>query len=317
MAFATNSTDHLVRSNVFSSQIKEVIEDELLGMQWVDMLSDFPDGDTFNIPSLGQYIANDYSEGNAVQYQGPDTGNFTFVLSDYVESSTFITEKMKQDSMWMSRVLASIPAGQSRAIMERIEQDVLAIGPDTQTASDTNTINGAYHRFVGGGTSEVIELADFAKAAYALKKANISSSNRIAIVDPSVEMTLNTLTGITNTVNNPKWEGLISTGHTLGGMRFLNNIYGFDVYVSDHLKTSVNETIDSLTTAAGVANIFFSADQDILPFVGAMRQAPKVDSEFNKDLQREEYVTTARWGFGLIRPENLVTVLTDTDQVYA
>jgi hypothetical protein len=49
--------------------------------------------------------------------------------------------------------------------------------------------------------------------------------------------------------------------------------------------------------------------------VGHVRQAPKVDSEYNKDLQREEYVTTARYGFKLFRPENMVVVLGNTDQV--
>jgi hypothetical protein len=65
-------------------------------------------------------------------------------------------------------------------------------------------------------------------------------------------------------------------------------------------------------TTNGVANYFFSAAPDVLPFVGAIRQAPKVDSEYNKDLQREEYVTTCRYDFKLFRPENLVTVLSAT-----
>ena len=91
-------------------------------------------------------------------------------------------------------------------------------------------------------------------------------------------------------------------------------VYGFDVYTSNYLADA-NETIDSVTTAAGKANMFFSAASDILPFVGAWRQMPQVDSEYNKDFQREEYVTTARYGVSLYRPENLVVVLSDTDQV--
>ena len=97
---------------------------------------------------------------------------------------------------------------------------------------------------------------------------------------------------------------------------FVKNIYGFDVYVSQFLRPNTgSETISSVTSTAGVNNLFFSAAQDALPIVGAIRQAPKVDSEFNKDLQREEYVTTARYGFKLYRPENMVCVVTDTDQV--
>jgi len=64
-----------------------------------------------------------------------------------------------------------------------------------------------------------------------------------------------------------------------------------------------------------VNNLFFSAVSDLLPIVGLIRQPPKVDSEYNKDFQREEYVTTCRYGFKLYRPENMVVVLSDTDQV--
>lgn len=48
MSFTTSNTDHLIRSNLWSTQIKEAFEDELFAMQYVDMISDFPDGDTIN-----------------------------------------------------------------------------------------------------------------------------------------------------------------------------------------------------------------------------------------------------------------------------
>ena len=34
----------------------------------------------------------------------------------------------------------------------------------------------------------------------------------IAIVDPSVEYELNTLTNIVNMSNNPRWEGIVESG---------------------------------------------------------------------------------------------------------
>ena len=154
---------------------------------------------------------------------------------------------------------------------------------------------------------------DFAKAKYALQKANVPMTNLVAIVDPSVEYTLNTLSNLANVSNNPMWEGIIETGLSTG-MRFTKNVYGFDCWVSNNLADA-NETINSVTTAAGKANVFFSAAPDVLPFKGAWRQLPMVDGEFNKDKQREEHVTTARYGLKLYRPENLVCVLTDTDQV--
>ncbi len=322
--FSTNVDEHLIRSNIWSSQLKETLEDELMGTRYVDMLTEFPDGTTFNIPSIGQQTVYDYSENDAVQYTAMDTGNFTFTITDYKASATYITEKMKQDSFYMSRLTSSFVPKQARAIAKSMEVDVLGIGQPAatggQTADDPNVINGGDHRFVGNGTNGVMSVKDFAIAKYSLEKANVPLDNLIAIVDPSVEYELSTLVNLVNVSNNMKWEGIIRDGMSTG-MHFSMNIYGFDVWVSQNLTTGLAETITgnnsggAKTSTVGVANMFFSASSDVLPFVGALRQPPRVDSEFNKDLQREEFVTTARWGFKLFRPENLVTVITDTDQV--
>lgn len=311
----TSSNDHLIRSNLWSSQIKEVLEDELIAMKYVDMLSEFTDGDTFNIPSIGQAETNDYSEGQAIRYSAMDTGNFTFSVDQYKSSATYITEKMKQDSMYASRLISSFVPKQARALAKAMETKILSVGPEAQTASNLNQINGAAHRWVGSGTNEVMSPVDFAKANYALDMANVPMNNRVAIVHPSVGYALSTLSNLTNVSNNPRWEGIVRDGG-LTGTKFLMNVYGFDVYTSQNIKVNTgSETINSITAAAGVNNLFFSAASDVLPFVGLIRQPPKVDSEYNKDYQREEYVTTCRYGFKLYRPENLVVVVTDTDQV--
>jgi hypothetical protein len=284
---------------------------------WIRWLTDFPDGDQFTMPSIGEATVRDYSENQPVQYDNLDNGEFTFIINEYVSSATYITKKAKQDMYYMNQLVSSFVPKQSRAIMEKLETDILALAAagasGGQTASSTNSINNAAHRFVGSGTSEAISVADFARALYALRKANLPDRNLIAIVDPSVEYTLNTLTNLVNMSNNPKWEGIVAES-IASGHRFVKNIYGFDVYVSNYLPKSQNETIGGLTTASGVANIFMSAvAADWMPFVGAWRQMPEVDSEYNKDLQRDEYLTTARYGLKVYRPENLVVCLTDTD----
>lgn len=313
--FMTTNTDHLIRSNLWTQRLKEKFEAELYAQRYIDWLTDFPDGDTFNIPSIGDPEVLDYEEGQAIRYTAMDTGNFTFSITDYVSSATFITEKMKQDSFYTSKLVSRFVPKQHRAIMERMEVDVLNIGPAGQVANDPNLINGARHRFVAGGTGNTIMPEDFAKALYALKKADVPQTNLVAIVDPSVEFNLNTLTNLVNVSNNPKWEGIVDSGIATG-MRFIVNIYGFDVYTSNYLPVNLSETISGDSISGGVANVFFSAAPDALPFMGAVRQAPKVDSEYNKDLQREEYVTTARYGFKLYRPENLVTILSNPSITY-
>jgi len=36
--FSTNTTDHLIRSQLWSSDLKKVLEDELFAMQYIDWL---------------------------------------------------------------------------------------------------------------------------------------------------------------------------------------------------------------------------------------------------------------------------------------
>jgi hypothetical protein len=322
MSETTLNTVALRRANVWSSQLKSVLQDELSAQQWVNWLNEFPDGDTFNIPSVGEATARNYSENTPVVYDALDTGNFTFSITEYLQAGTYITKKAMQDAYYMAQLTSGFVPKQARAIAEKVETDILALGGaqsasggPKQQASNLNSINGAAHRFVGSGPSESMGVADFARALHSLKKANVPDTNLIAIVDPSVEYILNTLPNLTSISNNPRWEGIITSG-LASGRRFVKNIYGFDVYTSNYLaKNTASETINSVTSATGVNNLFFSASSDILPFVGAWRQMPQVDGEYNKDLQREEYVTTCRYGVKLFRPENLVVVVTDTDVI--
>ncbi|MCA2973832.1 MAG: hypothetical protein IM337_07420 [Microcystis sp. M110S1] len=316
MTFATTTATpgHVIRSQVWSSQLKEVFEDDLMALKYVEFLTGFPDGDQFNIASMGQMQTNDYAEGQAVKYSGFDTGQFTLTITDYKSIATQITKRMLQDSFLASQIQGQFVPKMRRALDKTMETDILALGPEAQTTGNLNQINGADHRWIGSAANETMGIDDFARASYALRKAEVPMNNLVAIVDPSVAFALETATNLVNVSNNPRWEGIIRDGMTTG-MQFRMNVYGWDVYISNNLKPIGAETIDGKTTATGVANLFFSADQAARPFVGAVRQAPTVESEYNKDYQREEYVMTTRYGLKLYRPENMVVVITDTDQV--
>ena len=315
--FSTNQTDHLIRSELWSNRLKEVFLEDLIGMKYVEMITDFPDGNLINIPSIGQAEALDYAEEQPIRYTAMDTGNFTFEINEYKHSATYVTNKMKQDSMYMARVISSFVPKQHRALMKAVELDVLAVGPLNQTTGDNlNTINGGNHRFIASGPSETIVLEDFARAQYALDMANVPVQGRVAIVDPSVAFTLQTQANLVNLLSpNPQWQNIMNKGMVTGS-RFVFSIFGFDVYVSQNLMT-LNTTIDGLTTTSGKANLFFGTAGDACPFIGLVRQPPTVESEYNKDLQRDEHLTIMRYGFDLYRPESLVVVVSDTDQVYA
>lgn len=153
-----------------------------------------------------------------------------------------------------------------------------------------------------------------------MKKAKVPDVNRIAIVDPSVEFTMNTQANLANISNNARWEGIVDSGIATG-MKFIRNIYGFDVYTSNYLKDNTDSALNQRDGSTGVdfssvngkVNLFFSAASEVLPFVGAWRQMPTVDYEWNKDKQRHEFLTTARYGVKLYWPENMVRIASKTN----
>lgn len=317
----TANMDQLTRSEIWSGELKEILRDEMQAQKYVRMLSGFPDGNQFTIPSIGQTQVDNYSEDNAVIYRPMDTGEFTFTIDEYLSSATYITKKAEQDSFYSAELKSRFVPEQERAIMEHFERTTLATPEVGVAANATSSIDGIAHRWAASGTGAFLAVSDFARARYALKKANVPDTNLIAIVDPSAEFTMNTLTNLVDVSNNPRWEGIVNTGIATG-MTFIKNIYGFDVYTSNYLKTTTDSALtNAATTPANVdfssvngkANLFFSANTSVSPFVGAWRQMPEVDYEYNKDMQRHEYVTTARYGVKLYRPENMVRIMSKTN----
>ncbi|QBQ72655.1 major capsid protein [Roseobacter phage CRP-4] len=318
MISSNTDMQRLIRSEVYSSELKEILRDEMQAQRYVRMLDGFPDGDTFTIPTIGETTVADYTEDAAVSYVPMDTAEFQFTVDKYLQSASYMTKKAAQDSFYSAQLEARFVPEQERAIMEHFETTTFASPEVGVTANSAETTDGVAHR-IAGGNSGRLELADFAFARYALKKSNVPDRGMVAIVDPSVEYQLNTLTNLVNVSNNPMWEGIVRDGIATG-MRFVANVYGFDVYTSNYLKATVADaalleadgtTAADFSTNNGVANLFFSSDAGANPFVGAWRQMPEVDYEYNKDYQRHEYVTTARYGVKKYRPEGIVTIVSN------
>jgi hypothetical protein len=265
---------------------------------------------------MGEAETADFVEGARIKYNKFDTGNYQFTVDQYKYSANSISEKFKRDSFYANDVIARFLPQQHRALMVDVETRIFSVANSGQTASNLNAINGANHRWVGSGTNETISLKDFAMAQYSLKKANVPLTNLVAVVDPSVVYTLQTQANVLNLLS-PMWGSIISDV-TPTGMKFAGmNVYGFDIYSSNYLPQGIAETIDGKSTTVGAANyLFHSATDDTSTWLGAFTQMPTVYSEFNKDTQETEYLTICEYGFkGDFRPENLVTILTDTDQV--
>jgi len=306
-----SASANLIRADVWSTTLQDELLDKLHGTKYVRFVSDFPDGDSFTIPTVGSIPVRAAVEANAVVYDPISTGEVTLAISKYSEAATYLTDKAKQDMFYAQQLIGMFPSKMRRAIDEDLESSVFAVANE-QTVDDTNTINGADHRWVAsGGSNTTLNLDDFAKAKYALDKAG-AHGMRVAIIDPSQEYVLNQLVGAQGFVNNPQFAGIVNSGFVdpVTGMRFVKNIMGFDVYVSNYLATPADEDIDSIAVpATPKTNIFMAVGDDMNPFVGAWRQMPKVEYFRNTNYRRDEYVMNARWGLTLYRPETLVSII--------
>jgi len=298
----------LIEDDIQSSMIKQTLESELMATQWVDWLNEFDKGSSnFRIPSIGKAQVEDYAgDGEALKFRPLDKGEFVMNIDQFKQSGNFITKDAQEDLHYASQLVASIAPSQTRAIAEELETNIMKLQGE-QTTGATNLINGGKHRYAATGASNTIGVEDFARANLSFNLANVSANNRIAIVHPSVAYTLETLTNLTNVSNNPHFEGVVAEGMT-SGMRFVKNVYGFDVYVSNFVDIIEAETLETVNCAGFAANMFIGANGEEGPFKGAWARMPVFKSWEDHDREITKYSTTSRYGTKLYRDESLIVV---------
>lgn len=314
----TQNSQAVIRAIVYSGMLREALEPELIAMNYVDQITDFPDGDKWQDVEMGSATVSDYAEGEEIDFKGIEFGVRDFEINEYVNSGHYVTAKFAQDSYLASQIMAKVPALEARAIAADLEQKILKLA-NKQTIDNPNTINGMQHRFVAGTVDDgwgVLTPEDFAYASVALKKVNYIGP-KIAIIPSYQEYALVTNPRIKASLGyNPSFEGIVRDG-AMSGMRFSFNIYGWDVYTSEFLPTSSGEVslkdregkqVFTTLNNAGEA-ILFANIPERRPFRMAWRQMPKFEGQWNMAKQREEYVTIARYGLGLGDVENLVVIL--------
>ena len=309
MALDTVNNSTLVRDNLWANEIKDVLQEELMLDKHIRWITEFPDGDTLNIPTLSEMTVRNYSEGAQITLDDPTTGNFTLTIDKYYQSGFKIPEKFRHDSFYVAQAESNFVGKLTRALMEQKESDVANI-QDSQTNSDPNTINGVDHRYCAVGTAEAITLADFQKAKLSLDKAKNMRGGRVAYVDPSATYELQQ---ISNVIQQDVYGSNAHIKQGMNGTTFVGRFAGFDLYESLFLDQAPETIVatgvgsGSVTTATGYANMFLGEDT----FVGAMRAMPDMNSWYDENTRSDVHHVTTRYGLKLFRPESLVVVLTD------
>lgn len=320
----TTNTTAIRRAEVYSDLILDEIKDGFLPEGLHRDVSDFGDGDTLYITTFGEVVLRDLQEGQDTPIDAIDTGRISLTITEHVGAGAALTDEMKEDSHQARQFDAMIVPKMLRAIKERYETDLLS-QQSKQTAANANAVNGFAHRYVasGGAGARVLTIDDLIYAKLAMDKANLPAEGRILIVDPLVEATINSLVGIADATYNPRFEGMIETGFAKN-MKFLRNIMGIDIWMSNRLpRVTAAEVLDTsgITVPAPSSNdtaevgdivnqIWCVADDTVTPIMGAWRRMPEVEGDRNVQKRQDEFYTSARWGFGMQRPQSMISLIT-------
>ena len=310
MALDTSNNASLVRDSLWSNEIKDVLQEELQLDKHVRWVTDFPDGDTLNIPTLSEMTVRNYSEGAQITLDDPTTGNFTLTIDKYYQAGFKIPEKFRHDAFYVNQAETNFVGKLTRALMEQKESDIATL-QTSQTASDPNTINSVDHRFVATGTSNVMTLKDLQKAKLAMDKAKVPVGDRRAYVDPTVTYQLQQ---VSNVIQQDVYGSNAFIKEGMSGRTFVGRFAGFDLYESLLLDSAVAQTITAtapnsgaLTSTSAYANMLCGFEA----FIGAMRAMPDMKSWYDNNTRSDVHHVTMRYGVKLYRPESLAVILSD------
>jgi hypothetical protein len=321
MAQLTTNTNAFIESQQYSQFILENLHDYLLpeGM-WRDV-TDFGSGTTLNIKTVGTVSIQDAAEDTPLTFSPIDTGTLTLSITDYVGDAWKVSDDLREDGSQVDTLMAMRAMESTRALGENHETKFLKVANAAQTAAGLNLVNGRPHRWVGSAASNArtLTLNDFISMKLAFDKANVPAGGRIAIVDPVVEATLNSLQNLVNVSNNPMFEGMVTEGFARDH-KFVRNIFGFDVYTSNFLPSltateAINASSYGLTSETAAvgdkANIFMCvADDTCKPIMHAWRRAPQTEGWRDNEERADKFQVTSRFGLGAQRVDTLGVILT-------
>lgn len=307
----SNSTA-FIEAEQYSAFILRNLQDGMLPGTFYRNVSDFGSGSTLHIKTVGSVTIQDGAEEVPFDYTPIESGEVTLTITDYVGDAWYVTDELREDGAQVEALMSARSSESTRAIQEVFETRFLKKCNTAQTNANANLVNGFAHRIASAvttsGSENTILLDHFIKMKLAFDKANVPMAGRIAIVDPVVGATMDRLVSVNRDVT-PFGQRILENGFDRDHS-FLMNLYGWNIISSNRLdKGTFSDGTTSVSNA--VANVFMCvADDNTKPIMGAWRRMPKVEGERNKDLRRDEFVTSCRWGLGTQRVDTLGIVIT-------
>lgn len=305
----TSNTRAFIEAEQYSDFILHNLHDGLLPETFYRDVGDFMHGDTLHIKTVGTVTLQETEEDMPLVYNPIESGEITFKITTYVGDAWYVSDDLREDGSQIESLLAARVTEHTRALQERFETDFLdTAATPFKTATTGLPVNGFKHFIVSAATNNVFQINHLIDLRLAADKANVPASGRVFIVDPVVEATLNKKVSITNDVTQFA-QAILERG-LASGQRFISNWFGWDIMTSNRLYVgAANDGTTSLGSA--VYNIGMCIlDDNTKPIMAAWRRRPSVKGEYNKDFRRDEFVDTARYGFGIQRVDTLFCVAT-------
>lgn len=307
----TSNTRAFIEAEQYSSFILMNLYDGLIGEAFYRNVTDFGKGDTLHIKTIGQVTIQEAAEDTPLTYSPIESGEIVMKITDYVGDAWYVTDDLREDGTDIDRLMAERSAESTRAIQEHIETRMFETAAEVYNGTaGPYLINGFAHKIVSAEVSNKFALKHLIAMRLAFDKANVPAEARVFVADPVVEATLNGLVTITTDVS-PFAVEVLRNGMARG-MRIVGSLYGWDILLSNRLPIVASANDGTTTLANARANLFFCvADDQTKPLMFAWRRMPKAEGERNKDRARDEFVTRARFGWGVQRMDTLGILYTD------
>lgn len=319
----TTQNSAFINAQVYDTFILENLHAYLLPETFWRDVAMFGNGTTLNVKTIGEATIQDMAEDVEPTFNPIDTNTLTLTITDWVGDAWYITDKLREDGSQIDQLVAMRAQAALRALAEYHESRMFSVAATSQTNANVNLVNGRPHRWVAGGasaTTRLMTLSDIIAMKFAFDKANVPADGRIAVVDPGVEASLNSITNLTNVSNNPRFEGIVTEGFARTH-QFVKNIYGWDIWTSNLLPTKTStealnassyNLANDTAEIGDVANLFMCiADDNTKPLMHAWRRMVKTETWRQHKLERDAFKTSSRFGAGAQRTDTLGVIFTN------
>jgi hypothetical protein len=309
----TSNTRSFIEAEVYSGFILLNLHDGMLGESFFRNVSDFGSGETLHIKTIGTVTLQEAAEDTPLVYNPIETGEITMTISEFKGDAWSVSDELREDGTDIMRLMGERASESTRAFQEEFETNFLKTGAAYYAtggggAGVPNNINGFPHLIPSAGANGAFELSQLIMARLAANKANMPDQGRVFICDGVVEATLNGLVSVTTDVT--PFAKDILTGGMARGQRFIMNLYGWDIMLSNRLHVA-NYSDGTTTLNGAIGNLCMCIlDDQTKPIMGVVRRQPHVEGGRNKDLGRDEFVAKSRYGFGLQRLDTLLCLPT-------